>query len=129
MGALVRAALLPAGALRAGHDAGAGCRVSVQELPQPLRGAVVDAAAAWDAQSSTGRLWARDAALWTGTDEARWLGWLTAPDDAAATVGSLNAFAAEIRGESMSDLDLEQRAREMQVDAELRAMNERLGKE
>lgn len=36
---------------------------------------------------------------------------------------------AEIRGESMSDLDLEQRAREMQVDAELRAMKERLGKE
>jgi transaldolase/glucose-6-phosphate isomerase len=75
-----------------------------EQLPQPLRGAVVDAAAAWDAQSSTGRLWARDATLWTGTDEARWLGWLTAADDAAETIESLNLFAAEIRGEGFTDV-------------------------
>ena len=25
------------------------------------------------------RIWARDASLWTGSDEARWLGWLDEP--------------------------------------------------
>ena len=75
-----------------------------EQLPQPLRGAVVDAAASWDAQSSTRRLWERDATLWTGADEARWLGWLTAPEDAARTIESLTAFAAEIRGEGFSDV-------------------------
>ena len=30
------------------------------------------------------RLWAGDASLWTGADESRWLGWLSAPEDAAA---------------------------------------------
>jgi glucose-6-phosphate isomerase len=74
------------------------------QLPQPLRGAVAEAAASWDATSNTARLWARDATLWTGADEARWLGWLGAPDDAAGTLDALNAFAAEIRSEGLSDV-------------------------
>ena len=36
-------------------------------------------------QRTVGRLWARDAALWTGGDEARWLGWLDAPERERAT--------------------------------------------
>jgi transaldolase/glucose-6-phosphate isomerase len=74
-----------------------------EQLPQPLRGAVADAAAAWDANSSTARLWASDATLWSGADEARWLGWLNAPADAAASVDALNAFAAEVRGDGFTD--------------------------
>lgn len=31
---------------------------------------------AWDDDESTGRLWARDAGLWTGSGEDQWLGWL-----------------------------------------------------
>jgi transaldolase/glucose-6-phosphate isomerase len=75
-----------------------------EQLPQPLRGAVGDAATAWDTAGNTARLWARDATLWTGSDEARWLGWLSAPADAAKTLASLEAFAAEIRADGFSDV-------------------------
>lgn len=34
----------------------------------------------WDAEASTRRLWARDAALFSNADEARWLGWLELPN-------------------------------------------------
>jgi transaldolase/glucose-6-phosphate isomerase len=77
---------------------------SWEQLPQPLRGAVGDAATAWDAAGSTARLWARDATLWTDGDEARWLGWLSAPAEAMETVPSLAAFAAEVRAEGFTDV-------------------------
>ena len=34
----------------------------------------------WDGAASTARLWERDASLWTGSDEGRWLGWLATLD-------------------------------------------------
>jgi len=39
------------------------------------------------------RLWARDAGLWTGRDEGRWLGWLDEPLRMRARVADLRAFA------------------------------------
>ena len=45
-------------------------------LPEPMTAAVAETLAEWDAQSNVRRLWGRDAALWTGQDEAQWLGWL-----------------------------------------------------
>ena len=35
----------------------------------------------WKANNKVQRLWARDATLWTGTDEGNWLGWLGITDD------------------------------------------------
>jgi transaldolase/glucose-6-phosphate isomerase len=40
------------------------------------------------------RLWARDAALWTGRDENRWLGWLDEPLRMRERIGELEEFAA-----------------------------------
>jgi phosphoglucose isomerase-like protein len=40
------------------------------------------------------RLWARDATLWTGGDEARWLGWLDEPLRMQERIGELEEFAA-----------------------------------
>ncbi len=74
------------------------------QLPQPLRGEVEAAAAAWSAADNTRRLWAGDASLWTGTDESRWLGWLTAPADAAAARPALEAFAADVRADGFTDV-------------------------
>lgn len=42
------------------------------------------------------RLWARDASLWTGGDEARWLDWLDEVDKIGATGCELDRFAAEM---------------------------------
>ncbi len=74
------------------------------QLPQPLRGDVEAAAAAWSAADSTRRLWGGDASLWTGTDEGRWLGWLRAPEDAAAAIPMLDAFSAEVRAVGFTDV-------------------------
>jgi|HubBroStandDraft_1064217.scaffolds.fasta_scaffold00390_19 transaldolase/glucose-6-phosphate isomerase len=45
-------------------------------LPAPLAGAVEAELDAWRAGGRIRRLWARDAGLWSGADEASWLGWL-----------------------------------------------------
>ena len=74
------------------------------QLPQPLRGDVESAGAAWAAGDNTRRLWAADASLWTGADESRWLGWLSAPADAAAARPALEEFAHEIRSGGFTDV-------------------------
>jgi glucose-6-phosphate isomerase len=43
------------------------------------------------------RVWARDATLWTGTDEDRWLGWLDEPKRMQERVGELMEFAEAAR--------------------------------
>jgi len=45
------------------------------------------------------RIWARDATLWTGADEDRWLGWLDEPKRMEERIGDLRDFAAEARAE------------------------------
>ncbi len=57
-------------------------------LPAELRTAFSRAALDWMDTGKTARLWARDATLWTGRDEGRWLGWLDAPEREAARLGS-----------------------------------------
>jgi hypothetical protein len=44
------------------------------------------------------RLWQRDASLWTGTDEAQWLGWLDVVDEQMAQADNLRKIADEVRG-------------------------------
>jgi transaldolase/glucose-6-phosphate isomerase len=73
-------------------------------IAEPLRGELIAAADAWDAAGNTGRLWNRDASLWTGADEAKWLGWLSAPDDIARELTALQGFGAELRADGIRDL-------------------------
>ena len=44
------------------------------------------------------RIWARDASLWTGADEARWLGWLDEPWRMSDDVDLLLQFADSVSG-------------------------------
>ncbi|MFN0152170.1 MAG: bifunctional transaldolase/phosoglucose isomerase [bacterium] len=52
---------------------------------------------AWERAGNTARLWARDAALWTGTDEAAWLGWLDIVEAQRDSADRLANFALEVR--------------------------------
>jgi transaldolase / glucose-6-phosphate isomerase len=45
------------------------------------------------------RLWARDATLWTGRDENRWLGWLDEPLRMRERIGELEEFAGGAVGQ------------------------------
>ncbi len=72
-------------------------------LPPPLAAAVFESMRDWQENRKAQRLWARDATLWTGTDEDRWLGWLGVADDQLAHVDRFRALAAEVRAAGFTD--------------------------
>ena len=43
------------------------------------------------------RLWSRDASLWTGADEAKWLKWLDAGEGGCVDLVALKAFQSEVQ--------------------------------
>ncbi len=70
---------------------------SVDEmLPDPLKADVAKELDAWRSAGKVRRLWEHDAALWTGGDEAKWLGWLTIVQERLEHVDELTAFATEV---------------------------------
>ena len=73
------------------------------QLPPPLRTDVDAAIAEWQAQDKVRRLWARDAALWTGTNESEWMGWLAVTADQLAHLDHLRAMAKDARAENFTD--------------------------
>src|SRR5207248_3871331 len=50
------------------------------------------------------RLWQRDATLWTGGDEANWLGWLGIVDDRLGHLDGLQRLASEVTQTGFSDI-------------------------
>ena len=63
-------------AVVAGPERRASSSASTARLPPAFETAVEQSLAEWQAHGKVRRLWARDATLWTGSDEAQWLGWL-----------------------------------------------------
>jgi hypothetical protein len=47
------------------------------------------------------RIWERDPTVWTGDDEAKWLGWLDEPRLMRERVGELSSFADEVAEEHL----------------------------
>jgi len=73
-------------------------------VPEPLGKQIAEAANDWRAAGKVRRLWQRDAALWTGTDEAQWLGWLDIAEKQHEKKDQFERLADEIRGENFSDI-------------------------
>ena len=66
-------------------------------LPADLADAAASAGKAWSDAGNTEKLWNKDASLWTGGDEARWLGWLDIIDaQQRGGVAQLRALADEV---------------------------------
>ena len=51
-------------------------------LSEDLTSAVEKELQDWTANGKVRRLWARDASLWTNSDESNWLGWMATPANA-----------------------------------------------
>ena len=66
-------------------------------LPEELQPAVKATIEDWKANDKVKRLWARDASLWTNTDESKWLGWLGVTEDQITRREEFQKIAAEIR--------------------------------
>ena len=67
----------------------------MESVPAALTDAVDRLAVDWEADRRVQRLWDGDATLWTGADEARWLGWLRAVPPSATALAALQAFARD----------------------------------
>ena len=74
------------------------------KLPDALAGAVKTNIDDWRAAGKVRRLWQRDASLWTGTDEANWLGWLGITEDQIAHSQKLRQVAEEVKSEGFTDI-------------------------
>ncbi len=65
-------------------------------LPESLASAVKSTIAEWQSGGKVKRLWDRDASLWTGSDEANWLGWLDIVDEQISQQEQLQKLAKEV---------------------------------
>jgi transaldolase / glucose-6-phosphate isomerase len=73
-------------------------------LPPELAAAVKTATDDWRANGKVRRLWQRDASLWTGKDEADWLGWLGITEDQIAEHDNLRKVAEDAKGGGFADV-------------------------
>jgi len=71
-----------------------------------MTAAVVAEMEAWRKNGRIRRLWAGDKSLWTGTDEDKWLGWLTVAEQELADCDRLRGFAAEVKQGGFTDIVL-----------------------
>ena len=80
---------------------GAGIDRQSFALGSGIAKAVEKATEDWRASGKIRRLWQHDPSVWTGTDEAKWLGWLTSA--AKADVTDYEEFAQKVKGQNFSD--------------------------
>jgi transaldolase/glucose-6-phosphate isomerase len=73
-------------------------------LPESLAATVKLTIADWQSGGKMKRLWNRDASLWTGEDESKWLGWLDIVDEQIAQQDQLQKFAKEVRLRGFEDI-------------------------
>jgi transaldolase/glucose-6-phosphate isomerase len=71
-------------------------------LPEALDAEVKKKLAEWEAQGGTRRLFAADASLWTGGDEASWLGWLGLVDAELDDLTALRQLQDEVKREGFT---------------------------
>jgi transaldolase/glucose-6-phosphate isomerase len=80
---------------------GAGIDRQVMALGGGIGKAVEQATEEWRASAKIRRLWQHDKSVWTGSDESKWLGWLTSP--AAADIADYEDYARRVRGQNFTD--------------------------
>jgi transaldolase/glucose-6-phosphate isomerase len=73
-------------------------------LPESLAAAVKTNIGDWKAGGKMKRLWQRDATLWTGDDEANWLGWLDIIEEQIAHPIQLRGLAKEVWSAGFKDI-------------------------
>ncbi|MCC6103881.1 bifunctional transaldolase/phosoglucose isomerase [Acetobacter sp.] len=66
-------------------------------LPADLESAVQKGLKDWCKDGTIRKLWNKDASVWTGGEEAKWLKWLDTVDERLAHVAELESFQAEVK--------------------------------
>ena len=72
-------------------------------LPEKLANDVNASLEDWKKRGKVQRLWQKDASLWTGADEDKWLGWLDITEQQIEDVDKLKQIAADIKKASFKN--------------------------
>jgi transaldolase / glucose-6-phosphate isomerase len=80
---------------------GGGIDRQTLSLGSHLGKAVEASSEDWRSSAKIRRLWQKDKSVWTGTDENKWLGWLTSA--ASADVADYHDFQHRVKGQNFSD--------------------------
>ncbi len=80
---------------------GAGIDRQQLKLGGTLAKAVEKATEEWRASARIRRLWQHDKSVWSGSDEHKWLGWLTSAE--AADIADYEDYAQRVKGQNFSD--------------------------
>ncbi len=73
-------------------------------LPADIEESVNNAIAEWQSADKIARIWKKDASVWSGDDEAKWLGWLNIVDEELADTSKYRDLAADIEAAGFSDV-------------------------
>src|SRR6185437_12846383 len=66
-------------------------------VPQDLQAVLASTQADWQSAGKLAKLWARDASLWTGSDESKWLGWLDIVERQQKDLAAFAALSEDVR--------------------------------
>jgi transaldolase/glucose-6-phosphate isomerase len=96
------------GALAGKRSAILGEKLNSQaaRLPTELDKAVAASLESWRHDGNVRRLWAGDASLWTGADEAKWLGWLGIVEAEHNRLAELTGLAEDVRRQDVAHIVL-----------------------
>ena len=72
-------------------------------LARGLAEAVKTSTEEWRASAKIRRLWQKDSSVWTGTDEDKWLGWLTSVAAEKAKLADYADFAKWVKAQGFTD--------------------------
>jgi transaldolase/glucose-6-phosphate isomerase len=72
-------------------------------LGDALAKSVKDVTEQWRTSGAIRRLWQLDKSVWTGTDEDKWLGWLTSVATGTDKLGAYQEFAAWVKQQGFAD--------------------------
>ncbi len=75
-------------------------------LPEAIEDAVKQEFDDWKNTDKIGRVWNKDASVWSNDDENKWLGWLEIVETEIGNLESYNAFAEDVLNEGFTDIVL-----------------------
>lgn len=90
------AAVAKAGGTPVEPSSSSGARVTLR-LPAAIEAELATLVADWSSGGKVARLWASDAKLWSGADEASWTGWLTLVDRQQEQLVKFVELAKDVR--------------------------------
>ncbi|MFT3746631.1 MAG: bifunctional transaldolase/phosoglucose isomerase [Pyrinomonadaceae bacterium] len=73
-------------------------------LPESIDAEVKAAGNSWNNENKIERIWAKDASVWTGDDEAKWLGWLHVVEEQLELTESYRDLHGDITAAGFTDV-------------------------